>query len=596
MELWRIASRVLVGAALVLTACTDHDSPTAPSRPRGAMQSPAPLDEGGGSKLIVQALDPNVRMLAIEVNAKDLERPLEFKLEGGNDGVVGTIAVPAGEERQIVMHAYDGDGRETHRGETTMMVEKELNPQVDLELEPVEKGETLDASVGSYRVEIEMKGEAIPGSKLLLTALIIDPDGRVSDYPPLYRSDWRHLDPKIGDLEPSDSPVTVYTVDLSGIDRVIYCRDSFCGHRKIVADPYKMVSVGEGHTCGLKESGSANCWGADYYGQSATWDIHNYQFSTISAGSQHTCAIDVSGRGRCWGLDNHGQLGDGFPSPNGNATVQYVQGGLTFIDITAGGGHSCGIVTGGAAYCWGKDDIGQLGDDVFAGAPDESTPLAVEMPVGVSFRQIDAGQSTTCAVSTADQLYCWGAYDGGLPTAQANALPTACSYATLCRYMPKPTLMQGGAAYRSVSVGYNRTCAVTPGNVVYCWGSGGWWGNSNYSNNPMQPVAGGQPYQMVSAEGSNGCLVTTASVIYCWGPNLHGMLGINDTNVLKNAYSPLQVAGSWKYLMVSTAFDRSCAVTLDKSEIHCWGANGNWQLGVGDGYDRYLPVKVLGWK
>jgi alpha-tubulin suppressor-like RCC1 family protein len=39
-----------------------------------------------------------------------------------------------------------------------------------------------------------------------------------------------------------------------------------------------------------------------------------------------------------------------------------VSGGLTFTSISAGRFHTCGVATGGAAYCWGANDVGELGD------------------------------------------------------------------------------------------------------------------------------------------------------------------------------------------------------------------------------------------
>ncbi len=39
-----------------------------------------------------------------------------------------------------------------------------------------------------------------------------------------------------------------------------------------------------------------------------------------------------------------------------------VMGGLTFQSISAGSWYTCGLTTTGAAYCWGYNYHGQLGD------------------------------------------------------------------------------------------------------------------------------------------------------------------------------------------------------------------------------------------
>jgi alpha-tubulin suppressor-like RCC1 family protein len=57
-----------------------------------------------------------------------------------------------------------------------------------------------------------------------------------------------------------------------------------------------------------------------------------------------------------------------------------VLGGLSFEVLAAGVDHTCGITTGGAAYCWGANGSGQLGTGTF-------TPSPVPAPVagGITF-------------------------------------------------------------------------------------------------------------------------------------------------------------------------------------------------------------------
>jgi alpha-tubulin suppressor-like RCC1 family protein len=39
-----------------------------------------------------------------------------------------------------------------------------------------------------------------------------------------------------------------------------------------------------------------------------------------------------------------------------------VAGDLRFHDIAPGVQHTCGVTTAGSAYCWGRNDGGQMGD------------------------------------------------------------------------------------------------------------------------------------------------------------------------------------------------------------------------------------------
>jgi len=124
-------------------------------------------------------------------------------------------------------------------------------------------------------------------------------------------------------------------------------------------------------------------------------------FATVSAGVDHTCGVTTAGAAYCWGNNGYGQLGDGTTTDR--TSPEAVQGGLGFASVRLGAFYSCGVTTAGAAYCWGDNSTGQLGDGT---TTSRTSPVAVTG--GLSFAAVSAGLGHTCGVTTAGAAYCWG--------------------------------------------------------------------------------------------------------------------------------------------------------------------------------------------
>ena len=79
-----------------------------------------------------------------------------------------------------------------------------------------------------------------------------------------------------------------------------------------------------------------------------------------------------------------GQLGDGtgwYDQSAYRTAPVAVSGGRTFTALVAGVYHTCGLVSGGTAYCWGYNGFGQLGDGTSGisgdNSADRTSPVAV---------------------------------------------------------------------------------------------------------------------------------------------------------------------------------------------------------------------------
>ncbi len=285
------------------------------------------------------------------------------------------------------------------------------------------------------------------------------------------------------------------------------------------------VAAGDVHTCALLTNGGAKCWGGNASGQlgdgSQTQRLTPVDVTrltsgvaAITTGDDHTCAITTSGDATCWGLNDDGQLGDGSQtSASSPVNVSSLRSGV--LAISAGARHTCAILTGGGATCWGDNDNGQLGDD---SNDDRSTPVDV---VGMTSdtASISAGGNHTCAVTTTNGAKCWGNnFFGALGegTTRQRATPQGVSG------------LSSSAA--SISAGDGFTCAVTTAGAVECWGANGsgQLGTDSTDNETFPEDVSGLTagVSAVSAGDDHTCAFTTDGIGKCWGDNDNGQLGL----------------------------------------------------------------------
>ena len=300
-------------------------------------------------------------------------------------------------------------------------------------------------------------------------------------------------------------------------------------------------------------------------------------FTAVSAGGSHTCGVTDAGAAYCWGENPFGQLGDGTTTQR--LTPAPVAGELSFVEVSAlGARHTCGLTAAGAAYCWGQNMLGQLGDGT-------TTPRLTPVPVagGLSFVALSAGTLHTCGVTTAGAAYCWGGNTNG----QLGDEPTAPSERLT------PSLVAGNLTFASVSARGFYTCGVTVEGAAYCWGdnSEGQLGDGTTGQRltPV-PVAGSLSFTSISAGFSHSCGLTAAGVAYCWGSNSFGQLGDGTTT---QRLIPVPVVGEVSFTMVSAGGGATCGAAV-AGAAYCWGDNSEGQLGNGTTDQRLTPGPVAG--
>jgi alpha-tubulin suppressor-like RCC1 family protein len=440
----------------------------------------------------------------------------------------------------------------------------------------------------------------LPGATLQLTAAPVDANGNgVSGL----TVTWTTSNQDIATVDGSGL-VTAGSVSLGPVTITANADGQGSGEANVeVATTFASVSAGGQHTCAISGS-MAFCWGVNLNGElgrpGSTTDTcggivcrktpttveGGLSFASVSRGSAHTCGTTTGDAAFCWGFNSSGQLGDG--STISATQPVAVGGGHLFGPVAIGDEHSCAIRNDGETVCWGKNDLGQFGD---ASTDNATSPTLVSG--SHAFVALTAGISHSCGLTGAGDVYCWGRNDIGQLGASTSETCGGMSCSTT------PVLVSGGYTFAAVSAGSHHTCGVASGGDVYCWGynSLGQLGTATVemcsgfpcSSAPIA-VATALQFNSVSAGDQHTCAVDGVGAAHCWGSNVVGQLGSGSTT---SSTVPIPVSGGLSFSAVSAGGSHTCGLAVG-GVLYCWGQNGNGQLGIGSTDDQLEPQRVLG--
>lgn len=302
---------------------------------------------------------------------------------------------------------------------------------------------------------------------------------------------------------------------------------------------FRTITAGWFHTCGLTAQSQVYCWGDNSVGQLGSTGpttafprrvtAISESVQGLSAGYQHTCAATVPGTIYCWGVDDFGQLGSGRTTPacfnqavqRCTATPQRVAGTLILSRVTAGEFHACAVAIDSTIHCWGWNSNGQIGN---LGAGNAIFDVPARTISNRAYAFVDAGARHNCAVTTAEQLECWGRnFAGEIGVVAGTALSA-------------PNPLATPQQFRDVDAGETHSCGLTADQRAFCWGSLLGNGTSATSTTPVQVTLSGAA-SALSAGGDHACAVVTGAV-WCWGSNSHRQLGVGR---LPRSNAPVRV-------------------------------------------------------
>jgi alpha-tubulin suppressor-like RCC1 family protein len=222
------------------------------------------------------------------------------------------------------------------------------------------------------------------------------------------------------------------------------------------------IQAGAVFSCALTTSGAVKCWGSNSNGelgdgtqttQFAPVDVAGLSsgVTDLSVGWNHACAVTSTGGIQCWGANGGWQLGDGTQS-NRSTPVNVIGLAGSAVRVSAGGSHTCAVISAGAVQCWGNNSFGQLGVGSLATA---TMPKNVGL-TGVT--KVATSDAHSCALTNTGAVYCWG----------ANSYGQLGDGSKVTRNTPVQVLKLDSPAF-DIDVGVGYSCAATTGGAM-CWG------------------------------------------------------------------------------------------------------------------------------
>ncbi|MBL0171180.1 MAG: Ig-like domain-containing protein [Gemmatimonadaceae bacterium] len=321
-----------------------------------------------------------------------------------------------------------------------------------------------------------------------------------------------------------------------------------------------LSAPGAGAMCALRTDGAPVCLPATSLDSSSlmsAWaGATGLRLATLHTAESHSCGLSATGTMYCAGVNAYGQLANGHTSTQRVAAPFETGSGLPYRFVSVGGseaiGFTCAIrAADSVVVCAGRNLGYQTGHTPLS---DYDTLFA---PVTGSLKAltVSTGRNHSCAVALDHSLSCWGANDHAL-----FGVPT-----TTVSQTHVPQRIPGGTTYRFVSSG-SHTCAVSTADELSCWGSNasGQLGIGSLDTLPHstpQRIDLGAPVNTVTAGNGFTCALTTAGRLHCWGAI---PINADFVAVLGSArYAPVRLANGIDFQSISANARQICGVTTD---------------------------------
>ena len=162
------------------------------------------------------------------------------------------------------------------------------------------------------------------------------------------------------------------------------------------------ISAGQDHSCAIHRDGDLSCWGWVYGTTPSTVRVPD-EVTSVSMGGIETCVTTADGRVYCW---DYGAITASEMTRVGNVSDA--------VKVSVGNGSACVLHLRGGVSCWGRNDVGQVGDGT---TTRRSQPVRLDNITDAVDISVSSGSPTVgahaCALHQDGSISCWGGNERG---------------------------------------------------------------------------------------------------------------------------------------------------------------------------------------
>jgi len=150
-------------------------------------------------RITLDVSNTTIASVVAQVTGPDFDT-ITVNLQMDGNTATGTVEIPAGSNRVLTIHAYDAQGVETHRGQTTLTIREGVNGPVTVVLEPLTGEQEITAVLGQIFVTIVERPDTMTvGAEAGVAAVVTDVSGDTLTQ----RVQWGSLTPEVAKVDTS---------------------------------------------------------------------------------------------------------------------------------------------------------------------------------------------------------------------------------------------------------------------------------------------------------------------------------------------------------------------------------------------------------